>query len=508
MRDDTNTAANGEADGSPDVESAIRVLLRLAGAARVYRSGDGGLHARVPIGDRHEVYGLKSGGFRDWLIDGYFGERQEPPSTAAIMRVVSLLEARTRFDGGTPPVFIRVGGAGDQSGSSYFLDLGDSSGAAIKICASGWQVVLRPEIYFKRPAGQLRLPVPCRGGSIELLRRYVNVRDDGFRLLIGWLTAALRPVGPYPILSLHGEQGSAKSTLARILRLLIDPQASSLLAEPANNRDLMATAVNGWLLAYDNITAIPDWFSNSLCRLAYGGGISGRALFTNDERSVVDAQRPVILNGIDDYMRKSDLIDRTVFLHLASIHQNARRAEQEFWSSFRAEHAQILGGVLDAVVGGIRALPSVALTRLPRMADFAIWGEAVGRGLGWEPESFMRAYEESRREATEASLESSPLGDLLLRLAPTILNWECSPTEMFQILTEKVGKKVATSAAWPKSTQQFTTELRRLAPQLRMHGLSIISSRTRLTRLIRVVTAAFLASAAEINGGSDDEAAA
>jgi hypothetical protein len=315
-------------------------------------------------------------------------------------------------------------------------------------------------------------------------------------------------VGPYPILSLHGEQGSAKSTLARILRLLIDPQASSLLAEPANSRDLMATAVNGWLLAYDNITAIPDWFSNSLCRLAYGGGISGRALFTNDERSVVDAQRPVILNGIDDYMRKSDLIDRTVFLHLASIHQNARRAEQEFWSSFRAEHAQILGGVLDAVVGGIRALPSVALTRLPRMADFAIWGEAVGRGLGWEPESFMRAYEESRREATEASLESSPLGDLLLRLAPTILNWECSPTEMFQILTEKVGKKVATSAAWPKSTQQFTTELRRLAPQLRMHGLSIISSRTRLTRLIRVVTAAFLASAAENNGGSDDEAAA
>jgi hypothetical protein len=505
MSDDSST--NRKADSTPDVESAIQVLLRLAAAAQVYRSGDGVLHARVPIGDRHEVYGLRSAGFRDWLIDGYFVERQEPPSTAAIMRVVSLLEARARFDGGTPPVFVRVGRGGDQSGASYFLDLGDSSGAAIKICASGWAVVDRPEIYFKRPAGQLPLPVPCRGGSIELLRRYVNVTEEGFRLLIAWLTAALRPVGPYPILSLHGEQGSAKSTLARILRLLIDPQASSLLAEPFNGRDLMATAVNGWLLAYDNMTEIADWFSNSLCRLAFGGGISGRTLYTFGERSGLDAQRPVILNGIEDYVRKSDLVDRTVFLYLPSIHQNKRRAETEFWSSFGAEHSRIFGSVLDAVAGGMRELPGVTLPRLPRMADFALWGEAVGRGLGWEPESFIRTYEESRREASESSLESSPLGDLLLGLATTVINWECSPSELYQVLTEKAGKKAAKSAGWPKTTRLFTSELRRLAPQLRMHGLSIISSRTRDTRQIRIVTAAFLEYAAEMGVDPNGEAA-
>ena len=66
-----------------------------------------------------------------------------------------------------------------------------------------------------RPEGLLPLPLPSRGGSIDLLRPYVNLSDDGFRAMIAWLTAALRPVGPYPILSLHGEQGSAKSTLAR-----------------------------------------------------------------------------------------------------------------------------------------------------------------------------------------------------------------------------------------------------------------------------------------------------
>ena len=29
----------------------------------------------------------------------------------------------------------------------------------------------------------------------------------GFDSMVAWLTAAIRPVGPYPILSLHGEQG-------------------------------------------------------------------------------------------------------------------------------------------------------------------------------------------------------------------------------------------------------------------------------------------------------------
>ena len=157
---------------------------------QVYRSGDGGFACGCRSGTRHEVHGLRSAGFRDWLIDGYFIERQEPPSTAAIMRVVSLLEARARFDGGTPPVFVRVGQGGDPSGSSYFLDLGDSSGAAIKIA------LLR--VGCGCPAGD---PIEAAGGAVAAtctvpwgLDRtpaggYVNVTEEGFRLLNAWLTA-------------------------------------------------------------------------------------------------------------------------------------------------------------------------------------------------------------------------------------------------------------------------------------------------------------------------------
>ena len=374
------TPTNETAGELREAEGTIGVLLRLAAAARLYRSADGGIHVQVPVAGRNETFGLRSAGFRDWLVDGYFSERHEPAPPAAIGRVVSVLEARARFDGATPSVFVRVARGGAANTSAYFLDLGDATGRAVKIGAGGWELVDRPDVQFRRPEGMLPLPVPERGGSIELLRPYVNVTDDGFRLVVAWLTAALRPVGPYPILSLHGEQGSAKSTLARILRLLVDPHACPLLEEPASTRDLMVTAVNGWLLAYDNISSIPNWLSDSLCRLVYGGGFSGRALFSNQERVTVQAQRPVILNGIEDFVRKSDLMDRTVILQLPTITPKCRRAEDEFWTTFEAEHPLILGAVLDAVAGGMRELPSVKLSRLPRMADFAKWGEAVGRG--------------------------------------------------------------------------------------------------------------------------------
>jgi hypothetical protein len=477
-------------ESADDGEGPVDALLRLASSARLYRSTDGRLHARVKVGDRQEIYGLKSSGFRDWLTDGYFADRREPPSQWAVRRVVSLLEARARFDGGTPSVCIRVGRGQDADGdgnvSTYFLDLGDPSGRAIQIRVDGWTVVARPDVHFRRPAGLLPLPLPSRDGSIDLLRPYANLAKGDFRLLVAWLTAALRPVGPYPILAIHGEQGSAKSTLARILRLLIDPQSSPLLLQPKSTRDLMATAVNGWLLAYDNISAIPNWLSDSLCQLVFGGGIAARALFSNDDRSDIHAQRPVILNGIEEFVRRGDLTDRTVFLHLPPILPTTRRAEDEFWSSFHADYPRIFGGVLDAVVGGLRLLPSVSLTELPRMADYAKWGEAVGQGLGWGSESFVSTYNTNRKDATLMALDDSAVGSVLLQIAPTMNTWAGSSANLLAALTKIAGKKLAASARWPKTATQFSNELRRVAPQLYMHGLSIQFTRNYEKRLILI----------------------
>ncbi len=463
-------------DGSE--RTAVQRLLRLAEEARVFRAGDGRLFARVPVGRRVEVYCLRSGAFRDWLIGAHFREFGELPPAEAVRRVIGALEAFARFGSGPPQVFIRVGGNCDKQGAGYWLDLGDVTGHAIEIGAGGWNVVERPPVEFRRPDGLLPLPRPSREGSIELLRPYVNVSPSDFRLLVAWMAAALRAVGPYPILVIYGEQGSAKSTLARIIRSMIDPQDAALLSEPGSTRDLMVTAVNGWLLAYDNIGVIRPWLSDGLCRLATGGGFAGRALFSNDERVVLHAQRPVILNGIEEFVQRGDLSDRTVFLHLAPIAPGQRRSEDELWQAFYRDRPLILGSLLDAVAGGLRELPSVKLAELPRMADFATFGEAVGRALGWDAGTVLLDYNNNRKDASATQIEESIVATTMLKFAPAALNWYGTATELLKELGERAGGNVVRSSRWPKSPAWLTNELRRIAPQLRSNGLSVTFDRT------------------------------
>jgi hypothetical protein len=483
------SAAPGEEQtlANPERESSVQVLLRLAVCARLFHSEDGRFLAQVPVGDRVEVYGLKSPAFRDWLIAAYQAEQDQPPAGSAVQRVVGMLEAQARFDRTIPAIFVRVGQGGGEYDSPYcWLDLGDASGKAIRISADGWHVVDRPGVNFRRPAGLLPLPMPVRDGSIEILRRYVNLAEPDFRLLITWLTAALLPVGPHPILVLQGEQGSAKSTLAKVLRLLIDPQACPLLALPKSTRDLVATAVNGWLLAYDNISTIPTWLSDALCQLVFGLGFASRTLFTNDDRSVVHARRPVILNGIEDFVTRGDLRDRSVFLHLPRIAPAVRLAEGEFWRAFRGDYPRILGGILDGIVAGMSKLPSVRLAESPRMADYARWGEAFARGAGWGEGTFLATYNDNRTDATYAILDDSPLAMVLLHVASIRPIWTTSPIEMHAALTSMVDKKVAASARWPKTLRAFCNQLRAIAPVLRLQGCSITFNRKHAGRSITV----------------------
>ena len=360
----------------------------------------------------------------------------------------------------------------------------------MKINARRWLVVDQPAVKFRRPDGQLRAagsePRRARSSGCDA---YVNLTEPDFRLLVGWLAAALLPEGPYPVLAIHGEQGSAKSTLAKVVRLLVDPQASPVLAQPCSTRDLMVTAFGGWLLVYDNISILPNWLSDSLCRLATGGGFSGRALYSDDERRTIHAERPVVLNGVDEFVRRDDLADRCVFLQPPPISQTSRRAEAEFWQAFRADYPAIFGGLLDAIVGGLRGLPSVNPLKLPRMADFARFGEAVGRGLGWPAETFLSIYGDNRREAASASLEDSPLARVLLEsaeLGGLRKDWKLSPTEMLEELTRDVPRRVRMSAQWPKTVRAFSDDLRRIAPQLRTRGISVEFGRTNASRLITI----------------------
>jgi hypothetical protein len=481
---------NTTIDDSPEQGGPVHALLRITDAARFLRLSDGRLYAQVPFGARQEIYAFKSVAFRRWLIARFHREHRRIPSEWAIRRVIAALEARAWFEGDPRLVFTRVGYCAGEKSSTCYLDLGDPTGRAVQISPAGWVLVDDPPIHFRRPDGLLPLPVPSREGSTDLLRPYVNLDEPDFRLLIAWMAAALRPCGPYPLLVLLGEQGSAKSTLARLIRMLLDPHAAPLLAQPRKIGELIASTTRGWLLAYDNVSTLPRWMSDALCVLSTAGAFPNHTSSSGDEGSVIHAQRPVVVNAIDELVGRADLADRSIVLELPSIAPEKRRCEDEFWDSFNADYPRIFGGLLDAVAGGLRELPSVRLRlrELPRMADFAAFAEAVGRGLTWPSGTVISDYRDNRRQATAIELEDSPLGRLLMEHACYMNEWAGTASDLLAKLTALAGNRVASEFRWPKSPWSLTRELRRISAQLRVHDISVEFHRANERRLILVST--------------------
>ncbi len=468
---------------------AIDLLMKLAKAVQCFQSSDGRFHVRVSLGGSDGILDVRSRAFRDWLLDAYIEEFHALPPRWVVNRVLEALEAGARFAVDKPTVQVRVGRGPEGNESCYYLDLGGATGRAVEIGTRGWSVVDRPPVHFRRQEGSLPLPEPCHEGSIELLRPFVNLGEPEFRLLIGWMACALRPMGPYPVLAILGARGSSKSTLSQIVRKLIDPRSVPLLRAPRSARELMITAAKGWLLSIDNVKKLPDWLSNSLCGLSTGGGLAGRMPITNDERKLIYAERPVVLNGIDEFVQRDDLADRSVFLNVPPISASRRRTEDEFWTQFDRQYPRIFGGLLNAVTGALRELPSVKLMELPRMADFARFGEAIGRALGWPTGAFIKAYDNSRRGTSARALDESPLATALIKMIEwgEPETWTGSPQELLDLLARWASPRDArASKHWPRTPALLGNELRRLAPELRNRGIDILFRRTSTSRLITV----------------------
>jgi hypothetical protein len=262
------------------------------------------------------------------------------------------------------------------------LDLADAPWRAVEITPDGREVISRPQVRFRRAAGMLPLPMPVRGGSIEALSSFLNLSDrNDFILVIAWLLTALRHRGPYPLLAVSSEQGSAKTVLSKVLRALVDPNPAPIRTAPREERDLFIAANNSHLLAFDNLSDLPAWLSDALCRLASGGSFAVRQLYADREEVLLQAARPVILNDIEDVVARPDLADRAIFLTLPHLRENRRRPEQEVWRDFLAARRYILGALVEAASYGLRNLPKVRLERLPCMADFARWVTACEFGI-------------------------------------------------------------------------------------------------------------------------------
>jgi hypothetical protein len=480
--DDADEEAEDERDERDErkPKTQATILVELASDAELWRTPDGTAYASIEIGDHREHWPIRSKGFRQWLARRYFGVGESTPNTSAINDATNVIEGRALFDGEEHAVHVRVA---EHNGRVY-IDLANPAWQAVEIDVSGWRVVDNPPARFRRAKAMIQLPTPKRGGSLAALRGFLNVRPEDWPLVVGWLVGTFNPRGPYPLLCLHGEAGTGKSTAARVLRALVDPSTAPVRCEPREPRELMIAANNSWIVALDNVSRVQVWLSDALCRLATGGGFSTRELYSDSDEVIFDAMRPAVLTGIEEVGTRGDLLDRSLLVSLEPIPETRRMPERVFWEEFEKHRPAILGGLLDAVAMAVKHADTTVIDRLPRMADFSLWVVAAEVTLGLQRGEFLASYADNRASGHELAVESSPAGGVIVEMMQTTTWWEGTAAELLAAIESVATEKTRGLRAWPKTARALGGIVRRLAPDLRALGIAVEFGRQHRGRVI------------------------
>ena len=460
---DENVSADRPSQATQIVDMALH-------AVSLWHSDEHEPFAMMEVNGHRENWPLRSRAFMDFLDYSFYRSHDKAPNSQARQGAIDTLSGMARYDSPEHKVWTRIA----EHNGSILLDLGAEDWKAVTIHPTGWTIVNNPPVKFQRPKSMRPLPVPLNNGSVDDLRDFLNLGSDADWVLIrAWLVQSVFAKGSYPILALHGEAGSAKSTAARVLKSCVDPTIAPLRSQPRNEHDLVIAARNSWTIGLDNLSSLPVWLSDALCRLATGGGLGTRQLYSDADESLFDVQRPVILNGITSLADRGDLQDRCIPITLPVIDEDVRRTEGDFWLDFAQAHPSILGGLLDVVSGALRQLPAVKLDRLPRMADFARRAVAAEKGQGWVDGTFMAAYAENRAGANDTALEASPVAGAIVDFMASRDEWSGTATELLAGLNTLVEEATTRREGWPVDGAQLGKILRRIAPNLRRSGTDV-----------------------------------
>jgi hypothetical protein len=489
--------------------------------AKLFHTPEKVAHAACTCGDHIEVYQLDTKDFRIWLRSEWRRTEREkleevarnerdllievtgamagdlanaplevarPPAIPpqAITTAVGELDATALLEGPRTEVNLRVAEHITEEGEKQVLiDLCNDEWEWVEVRNDGWDVRRgEPPVRFVRSNAMLPLPYPTRDGSVEDLKKIVNLPKRGaeksWSLILAWLVQALSPCGgDYPILVLLGGHGTGKTTLVELFRKLVDPAVVEHEHEKSYHelKTLYIEVVSSWVLAVDNVSQLPNWLSDSFCRIASGAGFKPRTLFTDRDQQIFRGKRPIVMDGISEVVRKSDILDRTLLIDVPPISGSRRKYEEQVWAEFGEYHAGILGALLDAVSAGLANKDSVVLEdkHKSRLIDFDRWAVATEAALGMKPGTYVKAREDSRRSATTKALESEPIWvplDTLARQHTQMRPWQGTHKQLLSKLGDlEENKALKRSKEWPKTPEKLRAVLREVAGELEEHGV-------------------------------------
>lgn len=431
--------------------------------------------------------------FRNKLASMYRRSCGRVPTASALADALTVLQGEA-LDAEQEHTYLRLAPFGEGT----IIDLGDAAGRCVLVQPGKWQILDRSPVLFRRTATTGTFQLPERGGSLAEFRKLLNVDQESWPVLLGWQISALMPEIEHAILLLGGQQGTAKTTTAKILINNFDPSPAEVRSQPRESEQWAIAAAGSWGIAIDNVSHIPDWWSDALCRSVTGDAWLRRKLYTDGELVVMAFRRVVVLTSIDAGALKGDLGDRVLLVDLVPIPEEARRYKSEIENAYRAAQPRIFGALLDLLVDVMTEVPLVQLERKPRMADFARVLAATDRVLNRRGDwgdgsddqpvanvsaiSSLEIFMSQKYRIAETVIESDPVAIAVQSLFKEVGTWVGTVGVLWTLLTPDRAIK-----DWPKSSRGFAGRLVRLTPALSLVGVNVeISKRTNKGRIVKI----------------------
>jgi hypothetical protein len=442
-------------------------------------------HAAVINNNVRMIYRIRSKEFKSWVAHQFWMKEDTVPNADALNSALNVLEGKALYDGKKHTLNNRVAWYENE----MWYDLTDENWQAIRITDENWQVVEKPPILFRRYTHQMPQVMPHQEGNIDLLWNFVNIKDEQNRLLVKvLLIASFISDIAHPVLVPYGEQGTAKTTLCKILKQIVDPSVIDVLQLPKDKTEFIQLLDHHWMACFDNVSALSIEYSDLLCRAVTGQGFSKRELFTDDEDVIYFFKRNIALNGINIAVTLSDLMDRSILLELQPITDSERMEEKRLWEEFQKAKPFILGGIFNVLSRSLKLYDETNLPRLFRMADFTRWGCAITTALGYDSDDFIGAYKQNITTQNEEVLGSNAISHVLCHFMKDKTSWQGTANALSQELENLTDDLQVNTKdrSWPKAANSLTRKLNVLKPNLRRTGIVVSNYKNANGRFIRL----------------------
>ena len=349
-------------------------------------------------------------------------------------------------------------------------------------------------IFVKSPSAKTKQSVQQKPNfdnpnALDEFVKLCRIQESDKVVFVSHLICFFLKGFPIPIKIIHGEQGSAKSTTTSAEKSLIDPEGENALSLPDNIDDLAIMLSKRDISNFDNIDVLIKAISQFLCKAVTGTQYIKRGLYTNDQEFSLTLMSKIILNGIDPSINQPDLLERSIFYELPKIDKTERMTDNKFNEKLEELRPCVLGIIFETIQKAIKIVDDIEHeldgVSLPRMATFAIWGEAISRVLGNSDNLFLNRYWEKIDDTNLSLNEEYPLIPLLA----TMMKRHCTVDKETKKITQLI-KTVSLNAMFddligndnkdkglPEDVKVLGKQLKQLTPSMRAMGYEIVVSR-------------------------------